>query len=214
MGFPATVTGNLTADLELRYTQAGLAVAGGTVAINERKFNRQTNEWEEGEPTFLRISIWRDLGEHAAGSLTKGTRVIVSGKIEERKYQDREGAERTAWEMTVEDIGPSLKFATAQVMRVQSNQQGQQGGQRQQQPQQGYGQPQGQPNQYGPMGTQQGAPQGPPQQQGYPQAPQYQQPQFQQPSAPQVPAAPQAPAEPWTTGQQPQQQQWNSEVPF
>lgn len=125
-----TVVGNLTADPELRYTQNGLPVANFTIASTPRKFNRQTNEWEDDEALFLRASVWREFAEHVAGSLTKGMRVIATGRLKQRAYQDREGNNRTAIELEVDEIGPSLRYATAQVTRAT------QGGQRQQQPQQ------------------------------------------------------------------------------
>lgn len=119
MSIPTTIVGNLTADLELRYTQNGLAVASGTVAVNERIFNKQKNEWEEGEATFVRISVWREMGEYASGSLQKGNRVIATGKLRNRKYQDKEGNDRWSLEMQVDEIGPSLKWATATVYRAE-----------------------------------------------------------------------------------------------
>ncbi|MGT2425707.1 single-stranded DNA-binding protein [Amnibacterium kyonggiense] len=113
-----TVVGNLTADPELRYTQNGLAVANFTIASTPRSFDRASNEWKDGEALFLRASVWRDFAEHVAGSLTKGSRVIATGRLKQRSYQDREGQNRTAIELEVDEIGPSLRYATAQVTRA------------------------------------------------------------------------------------------------
>ena len=115
-----TIVGNLTADVELRYTQNGLPVANGTIASTPRTFDKQSNEWKDGEALFIRFSIWKQPAEHAAGSLTKGTRVIATGKLKQRSYQDREGNQRTAIELDVDEIGPSLRYATAQVTRAGS----------------------------------------------------------------------------------------------
>jgi single-strand DNA-binding protein len=114
-----TVIGNLTGDPELRYTQGGKAVANFTVASTPRTFDRQANEWKDADALFLRASAWGDLGEHVAGSLTKGSRVIVQGRLRQRSYQDREGQQRTSIELEVDEIGPSLRYATAQVVRAQ-----------------------------------------------------------------------------------------------
>lgn len=114
-----TVVGNLTADPELRYTQNGLAVANFTVASTPRAFDRQTNEMKDGDPLFLRASCWRDMAEHVAGSLTKGSRVIVTGQLKQRSYETKEGEKRTSMELEVHEIGPSLRFATASVQRAQ-----------------------------------------------------------------------------------------------
>ena len=113
-----TVVGNLTADPELRYTQNGLPVANFTIASTPRNFDRQANEWKDGEALFLRASVWREFAEHVAGSLTKGMRVIATGRLKQRSYQDREGNNRTAIELEVDEIGPSLRSATAQVTRA------------------------------------------------------------------------------------------------
>lgn len=113
-----TVVGNLTADPELRYTQNGIPVAGFTIASTPRQLDRQSGEWKDGEPLFLRATAWRDLGEHVAASLKKGARVIASGRLRQRGYQDRDGNTRTAIELEVEEIGPSLRYATATVARV------------------------------------------------------------------------------------------------
>lgn len=112
-----TVVGNLTADPELRYTQSGLAVANFTIASTPRVFDRQANEWKDGEATFLRASVWREFAENVAGSLTKGMRVIASGRLKQRSYETREGEKRTAFELEVDEIGPSLRYATASVTR-------------------------------------------------------------------------------------------------
>jgi single-strand DNA-binding protein len=116
-----TVVGNLTADPELRYTQSGLAVANFTIASTPRTFDRQANEWKDGEALFLRASCWREFAEHVAGSLTKGTRVIASGRLKQRSYETKEGEKRTSIELEVDEIGPSLRYATASVTRAQSN---------------------------------------------------------------------------------------------
>ena len=116
-----TVVGNLTADPELRYTQNGLPVANFTIASTPRNFDRQANEWKDGEALFLRASVWREFAEHVAGSLTKGSRVIATGRLKQRSYQDREGNNRTAIELEVDEIGPSLRYATAQVTRAASS---------------------------------------------------------------------------------------------
>ena len=113
-----TVVGNLTADPELRYTQNGLAVANFTIASTPRTFDRQANEWKDGEALFLRASVWREFAEHVAGSLTKGSRVIATGRLKQRSYETREGEKRTAIELEVDEIGPSLRYATAQVTRA------------------------------------------------------------------------------------------------
>ena len=116
-----TVRGNLTADPDLRYTQTGLAVANFTIASTPREFDKQTNDWKDGETLFLRASVWREFAEHVAGSLTKGTAVIATGRLKQRSYTTKEGEERTAIELDVEDIGPSLRFATAVITRATSS---------------------------------------------------------------------------------------------
>lgn len=113
-----TVIGNLTADPELRYTQNGLPVANFTVASTPRTFNRQTNEFEDGEALFLRCSVWRDVAEHVTQSLVKGSRVVVVGNLKQRSYETREGENRTSIELDVQEIGASLKYATAQMTRA------------------------------------------------------------------------------------------------
>ena len=113
-----TVIGNLTADPELRFTPSGAAVANFTVASTPRTFDRNTNEWKDGEALFLRCNIWREAAENVAESLTKGTRVIVSGRLKQRSYDDREGQRRTVVELEVDEIGPSLRYATAKVNKA------------------------------------------------------------------------------------------------
>ena len=112
-----TLVGNLTADPEMRFTPSGAAVASFTVASTPRTFDRQAGEWKDGETLFMRCSIWRDAAENVAESLTKGTRVIVQGRLVQRSYTTREGENRTVVEMQVDEIGPSLRYAKAQVTR-------------------------------------------------------------------------------------------------
>jgi single-strand DNA-binding protein len=123
-----TVVGNLTADPELRYTQGGLAVANFTIASTPRTFDRQANDWKDGDALFLRASCWREFAEHVAGSLTKGSRVIATGRLKQRNYDDRDGNKRTAIELEVDEIGPSLRYATAQVTRASGGSTGGGGG--------------------------------------------------------------------------------------
>jgi len=113
-----TVVGNLTSDPELRYTQNGLAVANFTIASTPRNFDRASNEWKDGDALFLRASVWREFAEHVAGSLTKGSRVIATGRLKQRSYETKEGEKRTTIELEVDEIGPSLRYATAQVSRA------------------------------------------------------------------------------------------------
>jgi single-strand DNA-binding protein len=113
-----TVVGNLTADPELRFTPSGAAVANFTVASTPRMFDRQTNEWKDGEALFLRCNIWREAAENVAESLTRGSRVIVSGRLKQRSFETREGEKRTVVELEVDEIGPSLKYATAKVNKA------------------------------------------------------------------------------------------------
>ena len=115
---PITLVGNLTADPELRFTPSGAAVASFTVASTPRQFDRQTNEWRDGEAMFLNCSVWRQAAENVAESLTKGMRVVVSGRLKARSYETREGEKRTVFEIEVEEVGPSLKYATAKVTRT------------------------------------------------------------------------------------------------
>ena len=114
-----TVVGNLTADPELRFTPSGAAVANFTVASTPRTFDRQTNEWKDGDALFLRCSIWREAAENVAETLTKGMRVIVQGRLTQRSYETREGEKRTVVELQVDEIGPSLRYASAKVTRAQ-----------------------------------------------------------------------------------------------
>jgi single-strand DNA-binding protein len=113
-----TVVGNLTSDPELRYTQNGLAVANFTIASTPRTFDRAANDWKDGEALFLRASVWREFAEHVAGSLTKGSRVIATGRLRQRSYETKEGEKRTSIELEVDEIGPSLRYATASVTRA------------------------------------------------------------------------------------------------
>jgi single-strand DNA-binding protein len=114
-----TVVGNLTADPELRFTPSGAAVASFTVAATPRTLDRTTNEWKDGDALFLRCSIWRQAAENVAESLTRGSRVIVSGRLKQRSYETREGEKRTVVELDVDEVGPSLRYATAKVNRTQ-----------------------------------------------------------------------------------------------
>lgn len=115
-----TVIGNLVADPELRFSPSGAAVSNFTVASTPRTFDRQSNEWRDGEPLFLRCSIWREAAENVAESLTKGMRVIVSGRLKSRSYEDKKTQEkRTVIELEVDEIGPSLRYANAKVNRTQ-----------------------------------------------------------------------------------------------
>lgn len=133
-----TVTGNLTADPELRYTQSGLAVVNFTIASTPRVFSKEDNDWKDGEALFLRASAWREHAENIAASLHKGAAVMASGVLKQRTYETKEGEKRTSIELEVEDIGPTLKFATAVVTKIQSN--------RSQNTRQRAGQPEGQYN--------------------------------------------------------------------
>jgi single-strand DNA-binding protein len=117
-----TVVGNLTADPILAYTQNGLAVANFTIASTPRVFDKQAGETKDGDSLFLRASVWRDFAEHVAGSLTKGSRVVATGRLKQRSYETKEGEKRTSIELEVDEIGPSLRFATAQVTRAASSQ--------------------------------------------------------------------------------------------
>ncbi|MFE1664659.1 single-stranded DNA-binding protein [Microbacterium sp. P02] len=129
-----TVVGNLTADPELRYTQGGLPVANFTIASTPRNFDRASNEWKDGEALFLRASVWREFAEHVAGSLTKGSRVVATGRLKQRSYETKEGEKRTSIELEVDEIGPSLRYVTAQITRAASGGGG--GGGQQSRPQQ------------------------------------------------------------------------------
>jgi len=113
-----TVVGNLTADPELRFTASGAAVANFTVASTPRTLDRASNEWKDGEALFLRCNIWRQAAENVAESLTRGSRVIVSGRLKQRSFETKEGEKRTVIELEVDEIGPSLRYATAKVNRA------------------------------------------------------------------------------------------------
>lgn len=119
-----TVVGNLTADPELRFTPSGAAVANFTVASTPRIFDRQSGEWRDGEALFLRCNIWRQAAENAAESLTRGMRVVVQGRLRQRSFETREGEKRTVVEMEVDEVGPSLRYATAKVNKVSRGQGG------------------------------------------------------------------------------------------
>ncbi|EPD31321.1 single-stranded DNA-binding protein [Gleimia europaea] len=116
-----TIIGNLTSDPELRYTASGAPVANFTVASTPRSFDRNLGQWKDGETLFMRCSVWRDVAENVADSLTKGTRVIVQGRLQQRSYETRDGQQRTTVELAVDEIGPSLRYARAQVSRNPSN---------------------------------------------------------------------------------------------
>src|SRR5688572_9949918 len=177
-----TVVGNLVDDPELRFTPSGAAVANFRIASTPRTFDKQSNEWKDGDALFLSCSVWRQAAENVAESLVKGMRVVVQGRLKSRQYETREGEKRTVFEIEVEEVGPSLKYATAKVTRTtrqgagggysgdgggaaqddpwaQPAPQGGQGGYAGGQPAQGGGQ-----GGYAqPAGGQQGAPQGAPQ---------------------------------------------------
>jgi single-strand DNA-binding protein len=114
-----TVIGNLTDDPELRFTPSGAAVAKFRVASTPRFLDKQTNEWKDGEPLFLTCTVWRQAAENVAESLQRGARVIVSGRLRQRSYETREGEKRTVFELEVDEIGPSLRYATAKVQKMQ-----------------------------------------------------------------------------------------------
>ena len=137
-----TIVGNLTADPEIRTTGSGASVASFTIASTPRTWNRSTNQFEDGQALFMRCSAWRDMAEHCARSLAKGMRVIAQGRLQQRSYQAQDGSNRTVIELQVDEIGPSLRYATAQVQKMQSG--GYQGGNGggYQQPQQAQQQPQ------------------------------------------------------------------------
>ena len=124
---PITIVGNLVADPELRFTPSGAAVANFRVASTPRRYNSQTGQWEDGEALFLQCNVWRQAAENVAESLTKGMRVIVNGRLRQRTFDTREGERRTVFEVEVDEVGPSLKYATASVNRVQRGQGGQGG---------------------------------------------------------------------------------------
>lgn len=114
---PITVVGNLVADPELRFIPSGAAVANFRIASTPRTFNRETNQWEDGEALFLTCNCWRQMAENVAESLTKGMRVVVTGKLRQRSYQTKEGENRTVFEVEVDEVGPSLRYASASVSR-------------------------------------------------------------------------------------------------
>ena len=114
-----TVVGNLVDDPELRFTPSGAAVANFRIASTPRTFDKQTNEWKDGDALFLSCSVWRQAAENVAESLQKGMRVVVQGRLKSRQYETREGEKRTVFEIEVEEVGPSLKYATAKVTRAQ-----------------------------------------------------------------------------------------------
>lgn len=113
-----TIVGNLTGDPELRFTPSGAAVANFTVASTPRTFDRQSNEWKDGETLFMRCSVWRDAAENVAESLSRGTRVVVTGRLKSRSYDTKEGEKRTVIELDVDEVGPSMKYATAKVNKT------------------------------------------------------------------------------------------------
>ena len=152
---PITIIGNIVAEPELRFTPAGAAVCNFRVASTPRTYNKTTNQWEDGEAMFLTCNAWRQLGENTAESLAKGMRVIVTGKLKQRSFQTREGENRSVFEIDVEEVGPSLRYATAQVNRnpQQGGQQAPNQQQAQQNAQQGLGaQPAGTWSQPAPTG--------------------------------------------------------------
>lgn len=123
-----TVVGNLVADPELRFTPSGAAVANFRIASTPRTFDRQTNQWVDGEALFLACNVWRQAAENVAETLTKGMRVIVQGRLKQRSYETREGEKRTVFELEVDEVGPSLRYATAQVNRATGGGNGNYGG--------------------------------------------------------------------------------------
>ena len=163
-----TVIGNLTADPELRWTQSGAAVADFTVASTPRTYDRNAGEWRDGDTLFMRCSVWRDTAENVAESLRKGMRVIVQGRLTQRSYDTQQGERRTVVELQVDEVGPSLRRARAQVTRTapsggggyQSDNRGQQQGGYQQAAPQGGGYGGGQQGGYGKGGANYGAPTG------------------------------------------------------
>ncbi|WP_424623388.1 single-stranded DNA-binding protein [Actinomyces bouchesdurhonensis] len=163
-----TIIGNLTADPELRWTQSGAAVADFTVASTPRTYDRNAGEWRDGDTLFMRCSVWRDTAENVAESLRKGMRVIVQGRLTQRSYDTQQGERRTVVELQVDEVGPSLRRARAQVTRTapsggggyQSDNRGQQQGGYQQAAPQGGGYGGGQQGGYGQGGANYGAPTG------------------------------------------------------
>src|SRR5215469_11657758 len=113
-----TVAGNLTAEPDLRYTPTGVAVASFTVAASRRVYDSDAGQWKDGDTLFLRCSVWRELAEHAAESLDKGMRVVVTGRLRQREYETTDGEKRTVYEVDADDVGPSLRWATAKVTKT------------------------------------------------------------------------------------------------
>lgn len=113
-----TIVGNLTADPDLKFTQSGIPAANFTVASTPRTFDKQSNQWVDGDPLFLRCTVWRDYAEHVAESLDKGMRVIVQGNLRANQWTDKQGNRRTSYEIDVQEVGPSLRYATAQVSKA------------------------------------------------------------------------------------------------
>jgi single-strand DNA-binding protein len=181
-----TIVGNLTADPELRFTPSGAAVANFTVASTPRQFDRQANEWKDGETLFMRCSIWRDAAENVAESLHRGTRVVVTGRLKSRSFETKEGEKRTVIELEADEIGPSLRYASAKVTKAERGSSGggfggQGGGVQGNDPwATGGSAPQGGQGGYGGQGGGQQAPQQPQggQQGGWGQAPSYDEPPF------------------------------------
>ncbi|MEU8222993.1 single-stranded DNA-binding protein [Kribbella sp. NPDC048915] len=158
---PITLIGNLTGDPELRFTPSGAAVANFTVACTPRTLDRQTNEWKDGETLFIGCSVWRQVAENVAESLTRGSRVVVHGRLKARSYDDRDGNKRTVFECDVEEIGASMRYATLKISKTSREGGGGFGGGGNQGG--GYGGPQGGGNQGGGYGGGQGgAPQNDP----------------------------------------------------
>ncbi|MBP9918066.1 MAG: single-stranded DNA-binding protein [Dermatophilaceae bacterium] len=122
-----TIIGNLTSDPEIRFTRSGDAVANFTVASTPRQFDKASNEWKDGEALFMRCSLWREPAEHVAESLTRGSRVIVVGRLKQRSYETKEGEKRTVVELDVDEVGPSLRYASAKVIKAQRGAGGQAG---------------------------------------------------------------------------------------
>jgi single-strand DNA-binding protein len=131
---PITVVGNVVADPELRFTPSGAAVANFRIASTPRTFDRQANEWKDGDPLFLSVNVWRQQAEHVAESITKGARVVVVGRLKQRQYE-KDGERRSSYEVEAEEVAPSLRNATATVTKAGANN-------ARQQPQNGYGQQQ------------------------------------------------------------------------
>ncbi len=175
-----TVVGNLTADPELRFLPSGAAVANFTVASTPRTFDRQSGEWKDGDALFLNCSVWRNVAENVAETLRKGMRVIVQGRLRQRSYETQQGERRTVFELDVDEVGPSLRYATAAVTRASSSGQG--GGS-------GFGGSQGGQGGYGSQGGQASG--------GYGQAPQGAQPSGGYGQAPQGGDNRQQMADPW-----------------